>query len=416
MISETLPTEPLLQRTVKAFIFSALAVLCSPFAVHAVDADLKPGDSVGPDNWQRVKDMVGENFLNRVKQGYTFKIKEPTVNFPPHEYVEATKKYSRGVNLDKQGELLNYVAGLPFPNIDPKDPQAGTKLAWNFYWRWMGDDSRNGANNKTGKIIRDAIERDGSERRADIVHFFIKTRGRVTLDPKPALPGYEHIDWMQLRVDEYPRDTSGTTTLEIRYAAADKNDDLYIYVPSLRRVRRAPPIERCATLPPSEFNYDDINSFNGKITDFTYRLLGEQKMLINMSQKQLPFRRNKGDYLPLDEDWEAQDSYVLEITPKDPNYCYRKKILYIDKVDFEELWAMMWDKNGNYWKEQFGLRTQVKMQDGREVYSAGTIVMVNVQNRRSTVLTNLRGYNQGYQPTLFSLATLQTVMRGGTIR
>jgi hypothetical protein len=56
------------------------------------------------------------------------------------------------------------------------------------------------------------------------------------------------------------------------------------------------------------------------------------------------------------------------------------------------------------------------MPDGRDVYSAGTIVMVNVQNQRSTVLTNMRGYNLGYQPTLFSLATLQTVMRGGTIR
>ena len=72
---------------------------------------------------------------------------------------------------------------------------------------------RDGRGNRTGKIIRYAIEKDGSERRADVLHHFIKTRGRVTLEPKPELPGYEHIDWMQLRADEYPRDTSGTTTL-----------------------------------------------------------------------------------------------------------------------------------------------------------------------------------------------------------
>ena len=109
---------------------------------------------------------------------------------------------------------------------------------------------REGGGTKTGKIIRDAIEKDGSERRADVIHHFIRTRGRVTLEPKPNLPGYEHIDWMQIRADEYPRDTSGTTTLEIRYADRNREDDLYIYVPSIRRVRRAPPIQRCGTTSP----------------------------------------------------------------------------------------------------------------------------------------------------------------------
>ena len=28
-------------------------------------------------------------------------------------------------------EMLNYVAGLPFPNIDPNDPLAGAKIMWN---------------------------------------------------------------------------------------------------------------------------------------------------------------------------------------------------------------------------------------------------------------------------------------------
>jgi hypothetical protein len=360
--------------------------------------------------------MVGENLLNRIKQGYTFKIKQPRLLQPLKDYVEATEKYSGQVRLGPDGRLLNYIAGLPFPNFDPNDPQAGLKLAWNFYWRWLGDDSKTGGGTKSGRIIRDAIERDGSERRADIIHHYIKTRSRVTLDSKPFLPGYEHIDWMQLRVDEYPRDTSGTTTLEIRYADPHREDDLYIYVPSIRRVRRSPPIQRCAVLPPSEFNFDDINNFNGKITDFDFKFLGEKKMLGNLSQRQLPFRRKQGDYLPLEEDWEIVDTYVLEITPKNPDYCYPRKIVYVDKVYLEGLWTMIWDSKGNYWKETFAFRTPVKLPDGREVSSVGTVVIVNVQNGRSTVLTAVRAYNQGYQPTLFTLATLQTVMRGGSIR
>lgn len=400
----------------RSLALATVLALLTASPCHAQQSELKPGDIVGPQNWQLVKGMVGENLLLRIKQGYTFKIKQNRSIATPKEYNAATARYAGQVKLGATGELLDYVAGLPFPLLDPKDLQSGQKLAWNFYWRWIGDDVREGGGTKTGKIIRDAIEKDGSERRADIIHHFIKTRGRVTIGPKPTIPGYEHIDWMQMRVDEYPRDTSGTTTLEIRYVDPHREDDLYIYVPSIRRVRRAPPLQRCATLAPSEFNLDDVKSFNGKVTDFNYKFLGEKTVLGNFSQSKLPFDRKPGSYLPVAEDWEMVDAYVLEITPKDSNYCYPRKILYVDKSYLEAVWSMIWDAKGDYWKEMFAFRTPVTLQDGQEILSTGTVVIVNVQNGRSTLVTSTRSYNTGYQPTLFTLATLQTIMRGGSIR
>jgi hypothetical protein len=360
--------------------------------------------------------MVGESLLNRIKQGYTFKIKEGKSHAVPKEYIEATERYSGQVRLGRDGQLLNYMAGHPFPQFRPDDPEAGLKLAWNLYWRWLGDDYKSGGNMKEGKVISYTIERDGSERRADNVSLTIRPRSRVTLNPKPVIPGYEHIDWMNVRANEYPRDSSGTVTLEIRYADPKVEDDIYIFVPSLRRIRRAPTVHRCATLAPTEFNYDDVNSFNGKVTDFRYRFLGEKKVLGNRSQERLPFRRKTGDYLPVDEGWEVRDAFVLEITPKDPSYCYPKKVIYIDKLHFEVSWFMMWDKDGNYLKEAFSFYVPVKLPDGQLVSSVGTVVIVNVQNGRSTALTAARNYNLDYKPTLFSLATLQQVMRGGSIR
>jgi hypothetical protein len=380
------------------------------------DTDLKPGDTIGPHNWERVKGMVGENLLNRIKQGYTFKIKQGRQVGIPKEYSAATSRYSAEVKLAANGELVNYVAGLPFPDVSANDPQAGLKSIWNFYWRWIGDDYKTGGGTAEGKIVRHAIEKNGSERRAEVLHHSIKTRGRVHLDAKPVLPGYEHIDWMQLRADEYPRDTAGTTTLEIRYADPKREDDLYIYVPSIRRVRRAPPLQRCATIAPSEFNFDDINNFSAKISDFNYRLLGRVKMLGNFSQERVPFERKTGDYLPLKESWEIVDAYGVEITPKNPSYCYPRKYLFFDARHFEALWTMTWDAQGNYWKEAFSFRTIVKLIDGQEAISVGTAVIANVQNGRSTLVDAVRSYNQWYQPTHFTLATLQTVMRGGSLR
>lgn len=77
---------------------------------------------------------------------------------------------------------------------------------------------------------------------------------------------------------------------------------------------------------------------------------------------------------------------------------------------------MSWDAQGNYWKEAFSFRTVVKLVDGQEGISVGTAAIVNTQNGRSTLVDAVRSYNQGYQPTLFTLATLQTVMRGGSLR
>jgi uncharacterized protein YxjI len=381
----------------------------------AADVELKPGETIGPQNWQKIQGMVGENLLGRIKAGYTMQIKAPKVYTPLKEYVEATEKFSGKVALGANGELLNYVAGQPFPKIEPNDPQVGQKLAWNFFYRWLGDDYKTGGAVKGGKIIRAAIEKDGSERRADLVSYFLFPSTRYTLNPRPAIPGYEHIDYAQLRVDSYPRDASGTTTLEIRYKDPNRPDDLNIYIPSIRRIRRATTTQRCQTLAPSEFNLDDINSFNGKITDFNYKYLGDKKILANISQEHLPFARKPGDYLPLDEKWQVVDTHVLEITPKDPNYCYPRKLLHLNKVTYDTHWTLIWDKKGEYWKEQFGFFTPVKLADGREVWSVGDVVIHNVQNGRTTIVTATRAYNQGYPASMFSLATLQSVMRGGSI-
>lgn len=146
---------------ISLLLLGLILLLFQPVIIQAAEVDLKPGDTIGPNNWQKIQDMVGPNFLNRVKRGYTFQIKESKKFKPPREYVEATEKYSGGVKLASNGYLENYVLGLPFAKLDPNDPQAGEKLAWNFYWRWLGDNYKTGGATKTGQIIRYAIEKNG---------------------------------------------------------------------------------------------------------------------------------------------------------------------------------------------------------------------------------------------------------------
>ena len=170
------------------------------------------------------------------------------------------------------------------------------------------------------------------------------------------IPGYEHIDWMQIIADEYPRDSAGTTVLEMRYASPHTEDDFFVYVPSIRRIRRVPPVQRCTTLAPGEFNYDDVDSFNGKITDFKYKLLGERECWATFLKSSCPFAARPGDYLPFHEQWEIHDTYVLEITPKNSEYCYPRKVLSLDRNPFRDPLDDDMDRQGRYWKEQFAFR------------------------------------------------------------
>ena len=178
-----------LRFTVFGLLLGLILLVSQPVIIQAAEVDLKPGDTIGPHNWQKIKDMVGPNFLERVKQGYTFQIKESKKFKPPREYVEATEKYSGAVKLGSNGYLENYVLGLPFPKLDPSDPKAGEKLAWNFYWRWLGDNYKTGGATKTGQIIRYAIEKNGDERRSDLVTYTIFPHTQYTLDPKRGKPG-----------------------------------------------------------------------------------------------------------------------------------------------------------------------------------------------------------------------------------
>lgn len=53
----------------------------------------------------------------------------------PPPYREATEKYSFQVSLAPDGTLKNYLAGQPFPLLDPNDPEIAHKVIWNFSFR-----------------------------------------------------------------------------------------------------------------------------------------------------------------------------------------------------------------------------------------------------------------------------------------
>ncbi|MDY6864333.1 MAG: DUF1329 domain-containing protein [Thermodesulfobacteriota bacterium] len=311
----------------------------------ALAADVKPGVVIDQNNWEKYKDVLVIPYRSELKEGLvTMRIMETKPVKFPRAFNEATRRNVGKTSLDKDGGLVNYVAGIPFPKIDPQDPQAGNKLVWNQYWHWMGDDYY------LDHADRWCTNPQGQEILAGTCQAFLRATGRVTLDPKPAIPGYEDIETFFVNMNLYPRDAAGTTVMTKRYSNPVKEDDMWIYIPSLRRVRRFPTSQRCSTIAPTVYTNDDIYGFRGKVPRFNYQFVGDKKLIALCHQKHHPVKQRKGSAMPQDEDWEVRDFWVVKQTPKDPSYCYSKRIFYYDKEFWENMHVDIYDRKGEYWK------------------------------------------------------------------
>src|SRR5204862_132063 len=80
--------------------------------------DVQPGDRITAANVEQVKDLVSPGLEWCIRHGFPITIGESKRLDWPQAFQDATERYSGQVTLASDGlTMLNYVAGLPFPNI-----------------------------------------------------------------------------------------------------------------------------------------------------------------------------------------------------------------------------------------------------------------------------------------------------------
>lgn len=381
---------------VRRFVFSApWAALLAISLVSPVFADIAPGEVIDRSNAEKVKDLVSPGIYWCLQHGLPMTIVE-TKSVPwPREYKEATEKYSSQVKLGDDGiTLLNYVAGQPFPNVDSSDPHAAVKIMHNFNYRPPGIDDVDLRNfdADTGPISLDQPLQ--VERHFLIDHFRrLYYVGRTFVDPKPELPNPDGIHYKEtLHPLLEPFDLKGVGMTYWRYLDPAKQDDSWLYMPSLRRVRRLSTAQRSDALFGQDTDQDSYAGYAGQINWMTWKLVGEQKMLAIFHAKNFPVKWADGaaDWA-MDDVWEPRDAYVVEGVSKLPQYAYSKRVLYIDKETFAIAYSDMYDRAGELWKVwinaiDFGNEafpgSPVKYHYAALIYPA--IVMVDMQLTHAT--------------------------------
>ena len=336
-------------------------------------AEVKPGDTISKANADKVVGLVSPGNLFLVKQGMQLNIvPTATLAWPP-PYRDATEKYSAQVRLNRDGGIENYVAGQPFPLLDPNDPQIAQKVMWNFSFRPGFSDDFDIRDVEIvsypagGSASSDPVER------ILIGHFaYYSNLGRTEVPPIPTDPDFTASGGIRYRFAAYPflepTDLYGYGFVRFRYVNPDMADNVWDYSARGRHKHRikdtilsdAAPRQTTSTYG-SNIDPDSYFGFSAKIEDFNYRLLAIRPMLAsvhaaNSPAKPCPFDGNR---TVCPENWEMRNLYVVEATRKPLRALQRigsdppvipKRILYIDSEAWVVTASDQYDRDGELWK------------------------------------------------------------------
>jgi len=158
---------------------------------------------------------------------------------PPAFFSAATEKFRGTAKLTDDGGLTDHTAGLPFPPdaIDPKDPEAGQRWAWNVQQRYQAAGMR-------GKFrVTDLLGRVGRAEPFEGEIFRMQLSRRADRpDSKYEVPFAKGKLWVAGGIFHSPFNAKDYAWRQYRDQESDteaiRTDDLHAYLPQWRRVRR----------------------------------------------------------------------------------------------------------------------------------------------------------------------------------
>jgi hypothetical protein len=184
-----------------------------------------------------------------------------------------------------------------------------------------------------------------------------------------TIPGADGKYFTQYEMVKEPEQERYTTVLTISYADLTQQENVYVFVPALRRYQPLSPAARCsADLGTDETPDDRRFGFNMNLTQIKAELVGERKILALLDFTIPPGRFPENYDMPLGwpkpswGKWQLRDVYVVNVT-KLPSFgsnpCLGKRVMYIDKENYAPLWQDLYDDKMEPWRfVAFFLRTK----------------------------------------------------------
>lgn len=158
-----------------------------------------------------------------------------------------------------------------------------------------------------------------------------------------------------LSIFDNPRDVKGTAFLTFSHKVGD--DDQWLYLPALKRVKRISSRNKSGSFMGSEFAYEDISS--QEVEKYTYKWI-------------------------TDETYDNQDCYVIERYPIDKkNSGYTRQVVWMDKAEYRILKTDYYDRKDSLLKTFIASEFHEYLD---QYWRPHKMDMVNHQNGKSTTL------------------------------
>ena len=327
------------------------------FGLHA-------GDVISEKNMDKHKALLSPGLEWALHYGLRMTIIAPKHIAMLKTYRDATEKYSGQVKLSPDGmRVSNWTAGQPFPVIDPNDPQVATKIMWNFSYGFATTDDSDQKNfdSDTGSL--------GKNRGMTVERHYIVDHlrrlyytGRLYVDPKPSLPNPDGVRSKEsIHPLIEPFDLKGVGGTFYRYIDPNHQDDSWLYLPQLRRVRRLSSAQRSDALFGQDTDPDSYYGYAGQVGWADWKFLGERTILAVMHGTHSPVKWQDPEDWIFDEVWEPRKVYVVEGVSRLPQYAYGKRVIFIDKEAWTVTSSDIYDRSGQLWKvwiNDFGYRKE----------------------------------------------------------
>jgi len=324
-------------------------------------AELKPGLVINGgniDSMPWLKDFMTPDLMNRFKDQSWFGWKEavivPTTSYympkGTLEQTEAAAKAGATFQATPDGNLVTADGKLALatqgalPFLHPKD---GLEATWTYVAHAISND-----NLDFNPITMDACNSSNElERQYKAELWWQKMHGRQDFEPHGDVPGMEGIVEAGAVFFNDPRDVRGLAGVRKRYAAANKEDDFKVYIPTLKRTRILSATDGQDPLAAGlELIWDDWRAYWVK-TDpakFDYKLVGEGWTLGMPHVGHFYDAAKRDGACAVNRvELELRPVWIVEITDKTGQYVYSKRRLYIDKEFYYTVATESYDGRGN---------------------------------------------------------------------
>ena len=211
-----------------------------------------------------------------------------------------------------------------------------------------------------GLEIAQEIDRRGNDGFGDIaveaVMVLRDTRGRESVrDLKIKVLEEPGRGDKTLTVFDRPRDVKNTALLTWSHKA--KDDDQWLYLPAVKRVKRISSSNKSGPFMGSEFAYEDFSS--QEVEKYTYRYLRDDQV-------------------------NGSPVYVVERIPVDTNSGYARQIVWADQSEYRIIKTDFYDRKNVLLKTLVASGYQLYMD---RYWRPGQLVMTNHQTQKVTLLT-----------------------------